>query len=76
MDWIHGGPHTLIWGKDGYVTRVRCLMGCEKEVSVIIDKAFTLLDTWDVWQCTAKGPKGPARYKLCEFFDAEEGEGP
>ena len=45
-------------------------------MSVIIDKAFTLLDPWDGWQCTAKGPKGPERYKLCEFFDAEEGEGP
>ena len=51
-------------------------MGCEKEVTVIIDKAFTLSDPWDVWQCIAKGPKGPERYKLCEFFDAEEGEGP
>ena len=29
-----------------------------------------------MWQCTAKGPKGPERYNLCEFFDAEEGEGP
>ena len=68
VDWLQGGPYTLIWGEDGYVTRVRFLMGCEKEVIVIIGKAFTLLDPWDVWQCTAKGPNGPEGYKLCEFF--------
>ena len=26
-DWLHGGPYSLIWGKDGYVTRERCFGG-------------------------------------------------
>ena len=56
----------LVGGKDGFVTRIKFYLGCEAEVSVLISKQFTLLDPWDVWTATAKGPRGPENYKLCE----------
>ena len=45
-------------------------------MSVLISKQLTLLDPWDVWTATAKGPKGHEKYKLCDIFDQAAGEGP
>ena len=76
VDWLQGGPYFWIWGKYGFVTGIKFHLGCEAEVSVLTSKQFTLLDPWDVWTATAKGPKGPEKYKLCELFDQAAGEGP